>query len=222
MASMTRSLLARGYATAAAVKVCPNPRPTLPENLTPLLPLWNAQPPVQLTSLSGTYATSTYLAAAKKSSKELDGVAKDLQALEKKLKEDAKTADFLSESRSRDRGIRQAENLGRRLGGEEKKEIGVIRRKTGRQMRCGVRNIRTDWLQRSSLGSTITRFSRCFERSRAMSMPGMAIFIEPVNVPEASRTSERLSDLDQHRDVESARSFASLYRTCTMPTLRPN
>jgi F-type H+-transporting ATPase subunit O len=56
-----------------------------------------SQPPVQLTSLSGTYATSTYLAAAKKSSKDLDSLAKDLLALEKKLKDDPKTADFLSE-----------------------------------------------------------------------------------------------------------------------------
>ncbi|KAJ9095634.1 hypothetical protein QFC21_005506 [Naganishia friedmannii] len=74
MASMTRSVLARGYASAAA----------------------SIKPPVQLTSLSGTYATSTYLAAAKKSSKDLDSLAKDLLALEKKLKDDPKTADFLS------------------------------------------------------------------------------------------------------------------------------
>ncbi|KAJ9114532.1 hypothetical protein QFC20_001405 [Naganishia adeliensis] len=69
MATMTRSLLARGYASAAAS--------------------------VKLTSLSGTYATSTYLAAARKSSKELDAVAKDLQGLEKRLKEDAQVKDFL-------------------------------------------------------------------------------------------------------------------------------
>jgi F-type H+-transporting ATPase subunit O len=55
------------------------------------------QVPVQITSLSGTYATSTYLAAAKKSSKELESVSAGLQAIEKKLKEDSKVADQLSE-----------------------------------------------------------------------------------------------------------------------------
>lgn len=59
------------------------------------------QPPVQITSLSGTYATSTYLAAAKKSQKELESVASGLQSIEKKLKDDQKTADALSESRLR-------------------------------------------------------------------------------------------------------------------------
>ncbi|KAI5454191.1 ATP synthase F0 subcomplex subunit OSCP atp5 [Naganishia albida] len=73
MASITRSVLARGYASAAA----------------------SVKPPVQLTSLSGTYATSTYLAAARKSAKELDAVARDLQGLEKRLKEDAQVKDFL-------------------------------------------------------------------------------------------------------------------------------
>ncbi|KAH8089218.1 OSCP/delta subunit of ATPase [Filobasidium floriforme] len=73
MASLSRSLLARGYATASAVKA-----------------------PVQITSLSGTYATSTYLAAAKKSQKELESVASGLQSIEKKLKDDQKTTEALT------------------------------------------------------------------------------------------------------------------------------
>ena len=46
--------------------------------------------------MTGTYATSTYLAALKKSPKELDALVKDVAALEKKLKDDAKTSQFLS------------------------------------------------------------------------------------------------------------------------------
>jgi hypothetical protein len=54
------------------------------------------QPPVQLNSLTGTYATSTYLAALKKSPKELDALVKDISALEKKFKDDVKISQFLS------------------------------------------------------------------------------------------------------------------------------
>ncbi len=54
------------------------------------------QAPVQLNSLTGTYATSTYLAALKKSPKELEALAKDLQTLDKKIKDDAKISQFLS------------------------------------------------------------------------------------------------------------------------------
>lgn len=108
MASISRSLLARGYATAAAVKVSSSlplpttPQPTLtppshPHSLYRPPPSPPRQPPVQLTSLSGTYATSTYLAALKKSEKELDSVAQGLAAMEKKLKEDGKVAQSLSE-----------------------------------------------------------------------------------------------------------------------------
>jgi len=66
-------MLRRGYATASSVK-----------------------PPIALNSLTGTYATSTYLAALKKSPKELDALVKDVAALEKKLKDDAKTSQFLN------------------------------------------------------------------------------------------------------------------------------
>jgi hypothetical protein len=57
------------------------------------------------------------LAAAKKSAKELDAVARDLQGLEKKLKEDAKVKDFLSESQEKPRSgaaRRRATGDGRR------------------------------------------------------------------------------------------------------------
>jgi F-type H+-transporting ATPase subunit O len=46
--------------------------------------------------LTGTYATSTYLAALKKSPKELDALVKDIGALEKKFKDDVKISQFLS------------------------------------------------------------------------------------------------------------------------------
>ncbi|WVQ83061.1 ATP synthase F1, delta subunit [Cryptococcus sp. DSM 104549] len=73
MASISRSLLSRGYATAAsAVKA-----------------------PIQLNSLTGTYATSTYLAALKKSPKDLESLAKDVEAFDKQIKDDAKIASFI-------------------------------------------------------------------------------------------------------------------------------
>ncbi|WWD18474.1 ATP synthase F1, delta subunit [Kwoniella shandongensis] len=72
MASVMRSVLSRGYATASTVKA-----------------------PIQLNSLTGTYATSTYLAALKKSPKDLESLAKDVEAFDKKIKEDAKVAAFI-------------------------------------------------------------------------------------------------------------------------------
>ncbi|WVQ96676.1 ATP synthase F1, delta subunit [Kwoniella sp. CBS 9459] len=75
MASAMRSMVAlkRGYATAAtAVKA-----------------------PIQLNSLTGTYATSTYLAALKKSPKDLEALAKDIAAFDKKIKDDAKVNAFI-------------------------------------------------------------------------------------------------------------------------------
>ncbi|AFR94939.1 ATP synthase F1, delta subunit [Cryptococcus neoformans] len=73
MPAIARQLLARGYATAAtAVKA-----------------------PLQLNSLTGTYATSTYLAALKKSPKDLEALAKDVEAFDRKIKEDAKVAAFI-------------------------------------------------------------------------------------------------------------------------------
>ncbi|WVQ65793.1 ATP synthase F1, delta subunit [Kwoniella sp. B9012] len=72
MASAMRSVLSRGYATASAVKA-----------------------PIQLNSLTGTYATSTYLAALKKSPKDLESLAKDIEAFDKKIKEDAKVSAFI-------------------------------------------------------------------------------------------------------------------------------
>ncbi|TXT15837.1 hypothetical protein VHUM_00340 [Vanrija humicola] len=68
MASIARSFAARGYATAAAA----------------------VKAPVQLNSLTGTYATSAYLAALRKGPKELDALAKDVEAFDKKIKEDKK------------------------------------------------------------------------------------------------------------------------------------
>lgn len=55
------------------------------------------QPPVQINSLTGTYATSTYLAALKKSPKDLESLAKDIEAFDKKIKEDEKVAAFIRE-----------------------------------------------------------------------------------------------------------------------------
>jgi F-type H+-transporting ATPase subunit O len=55
----------------------------------------HAQAPLQLNSLTGTYATSTYLAALKKSSKDLEALAKDIQAFDKKIKDDSKVAAFI-------------------------------------------------------------------------------------------------------------------------------
>lgn len=48
------------------------------------------QAPVQLNSLTGTYATSAYLAALRKGPKELDALAKDVEIFDKKIKEDKK------------------------------------------------------------------------------------------------------------------------------------
>lgn len=58
----------------------------------------NSQPPIQLNSLTGTYATSTYLAALKKSPKELDSLAKDIETFDKKIKTDEKVSAFIGKS----------------------------------------------------------------------------------------------------------------------------
>jgi F-type H+-transporting ATPase subunit O len=58
----------------------------------------NFQPPIQLNSLTGTYATSTYLAALKKSPKELDSLAKDIETFDKKIKTDEKVSAFIGKS----------------------------------------------------------------------------------------------------------------------------
>jgi hypothetical protein len=47
--------------------------------------------------LTGTYATSTYLAALKKSPKDLESLAKDVETFDKKIKEDEKVASFIRE-----------------------------------------------------------------------------------------------------------------------------
>ncbi|OCF33489.1 ATP synthase F1, delta subunit [Kwoniella heveanensis CBS 569] len=75
MASAMRSMVAlkRGYATAAS----------------------SVKAPIQLNSLTGTYATSTYLAALKKSPKDLEALAKDIEAFDKKIKDDAKVSAFI-------------------------------------------------------------------------------------------------------------------------------
>ncbi|EIW73570.1 hypothetical protein TREMEDRAFT_37392 [Tremella mesenterica DSM 1558] len=73
MASVIRSVIRRGYATAAST----------------------VKAPIQLNSLTGTYATSTYLAAIRKSTQELEKLAKDIEAFEKKLAGDAKVAAFM-------------------------------------------------------------------------------------------------------------------------------
>nr|ODN93960.1 ATP synthase F1, delta subunit [Cryptococcus depauperatus CBS 7841] len=73
MAFISRLLVSRGYATAAnAVKA-----------------------PLQLNSLTGTYATSTYLAALKKSPKDLEALAKDIEAFDKQIKDNPKVAAFI-------------------------------------------------------------------------------------------------------------------------------
>ncbi|WRT67789.1 ATP synthase F1, delta subunit [Kwoniella shivajii] len=72
MASVMRSVLSRGYATASTVKA-----------------------PIQLNSLTGTYATSTYLAALKKSPKDLESLAKDIESFDKKIKDDSKVSAFI-------------------------------------------------------------------------------------------------------------------------------
>ncbi|WVR06349.1 ATP synthase F1, delta subunit [Kwoniella sp. DSM 27419] len=72
MASAMRSVLSRGYATASNVKA-----------------------PLQLNSLTGTYATSTYLAALKKSPKDLESLAKDIESFDKKIRDDAKVSSFI-------------------------------------------------------------------------------------------------------------------------------
>ncbi|GMK53970.1 hypothetical protein CspeluHIS016_0105560 [Cutaneotrichosporon spelunceum] len=69
MASIARTFARRGYATASSVKA-----------------------PLQLNSLTGTYATSAYLAALKKSPKELETLAKEIEAFDQKLKTDNKLA----------------------------------------------------------------------------------------------------------------------------------
>ncbi|WVF69174.1 ATP synthase F1, delta subunit [Kwoniella sp. CBS 6097] len=75
MASAMRSMVAlkRGYASAATT----------------------VKAPIQLNSLTGTYATSTYLAALKKSPKDLEALAKDIEAFGKKIKDDAKVSAFI-------------------------------------------------------------------------------------------------------------------------------
>ncbi|ORX40075.1 OSCP/delta subunit of ATPase [Kockovaella imperatae] len=72
MASAMRTVLRRGYATAKDVK-----------------------PPIQLNSLTGTYATSAYVAALKKSSKDLEQLAKDVESFDKKMKSDSKIDAFV-------------------------------------------------------------------------------------------------------------------------------
>ena len=57
----------------------------------------NIQAPIQLNSLTGTYATSTYLAALKKSPKDLESLAKDVEAFDKRIKEDEKIRQFIRE-----------------------------------------------------------------------------------------------------------------------------
>ncbi|KAK1925579.1 OSCP/delta subunit of ATPase [Papiliotrema laurentii] len=74
MASAMRAVFRRGYATAAE----------------------SVKAPIQLNSLTGTYATSTYLAALKKSPKDLDTLAKDVEAFDKKIKEDDKIRQFIN------------------------------------------------------------------------------------------------------------------------------
>jgi len=56
-----------------------------------------SQPPIQLNSLTGTYATSTYLAALKKSPKELESLAKDVETFDQKIKTDEKVSAFIGE-----------------------------------------------------------------------------------------------------------------------------
>ncbi|KAL7423164.1 ATP synthase F0 subcomplex subunit OSCP atp5 [Cryptotrichosporon argae] len=73
MASIARQVIRRGYATAQST----------------------VKAPIQLNSLTGTYATSTYLAALKKSPKDLEQLAKDIETFDKKIKEDAKVAQFI-------------------------------------------------------------------------------------------------------------------------------
>lgn len=58
----------------------------------------NPQAPIQLNSLTGTYATSAYLAALKKSSKDLEGLSKDIESFASKLKSDEKLAALVGES----------------------------------------------------------------------------------------------------------------------------
>lgn len=88
MPAIARQLLARGYATAAtAVKVRMSAHRAAHAHA--------PQAPLQLNSLTGTYATSTYLAALKKSPKDLEALAKDVEAFDRKIKEDAKVAAFI-------------------------------------------------------------------------------------------------------------------------------
>ncbi|EKC97477.1 mRNA polyadenylation-related protein [Trichosporon asahii var. asahii CBS 8904] len=47
------------------------------------------QPPLQLNSLAGTYASSAYVAAAKQGKKELDQLAEDVTSFSKTLRDDA-------------------------------------------------------------------------------------------------------------------------------------
>lgn len=59
----------------------------------------NPQAPLQLNSLTGTYATSAYLAALKKSSKDLETLSKDIESFSQKLKSDEKLASLIGELR---------------------------------------------------------------------------------------------------------------------------
>ena len=63
-----------------------------------ILHLLTFQAPIQLNSLTGTYATSTYLAALRKSSQELEKLSKDIDAFEKKMTSDEKVSAFIRES----------------------------------------------------------------------------------------------------------------------------
>ncbi|ORY24299.1 OSCP/delta subunit of ATPase [Naematelia encephala] len=85
MASAFRQIIKRGYATAAA----------------------GQKAPIQLNSLTGTYATSTYLAALKRSEKDLDTLSKDIDAFDKKIKEDPQVAAFI-DNPTLSQGERQA------------------------------------------------------------------------------------------------------------------
>lgn len=49
----------------------------------------NIQPPLQLNSLAGTYASSAYVAAAKQGNEQLDQLAEDVASFSKSLRDNA-------------------------------------------------------------------------------------------------------------------------------------
>jgi len=63
------------------------------------------QAPIQLNSLTGTYATSAYIAALKQSSSELEKLASDVAAFDKTIKSDAKVQALIGESAAPSRAI---------------------------------------------------------------------------------------------------------------------